>query len=101
MIIQIVPCSMIVLMMMMPRTALLAHNDDYPQCTMFHECSDDDDDAKAHLAGPDSPSLKEGGLRRVRVVQEGGSPSEKITNSNNNFTNDINNIFALTRPAIT
>ena len=92
---------MIVLMMMMPRTALLAHNDDYPHCTMFHECSDDDDDAKDHLAGPDSPSLKEGGLRRVRIVQEGGSPSEKIRISNNYFTNDINNIFALTRPAIT
>ena len=69
---------------------MLANHD--PHCTMFHECSDDDDDAKAHLAGPDSPSLKEGGLRRVRVVQEGGSTSEKIRISNNYFTNDINNI---------
>ena len=81
-------------MMMMPRTALLAHNDDYPHCTMFHECSDDGDDAKAHLAGPDSPSLKEGGLRRVRVVQEGGSTSEMIRNFNNNIINDINNMYA-------
>ena len=70
-------CSIIVLMMIMPRTILLAHlddhpdctmfhdctdddhakghnnarNDDYPDCTMFHECSDDDD-AKDRLAGP-------------------------------------------------
>ena len=107
-------CSIIVLMMVMPRTTLLTHlddhpdctmfhdctdddhakghNDDYSDCTMFHECSDDDDDAKDHLAGPDSPSLKEGGLCRVRIVQEGGSTSEKIRNSNNDITNDINNI---------
>ena len=107
-------CSIILLMMIMPRTTLLTHlddhpdctmfhdctdddhakghNDDYSDCTMFHECSDDDDDAKDHLAGPDSPSLKEGGLCRVRIVQEGGSTSEKIRNSNNDITNDINNI---------
>ena len=111
-------CSIILLMMIMPRTTLLTHlddhpdctmfhdctdddhakghnnarNDDYPDCTMFHECSDDDDNAKDHLAGPDSPSLKEGGLCRVRIVQEGGSTSEKIRNSNNDITNDINNI---------
>ena len=70
-------CSIILLVMMMPRTTLLTHlddhpdctmfhdctdddhakghnnasNDDYPDCTMFHECSDDDD-AKDRLAGP-------------------------------------------------
>ena len=114
-------CSIILLMMIMPRTTLLTHlddhpdctmfhdctdddhakghnnarNDDYPDCTMFHECSDDDDDdAKDHLAGPDSPSLKEGGLCRVRIVQEGGSTSEMIRNFNNNIINDINNLYA-------
>ena len=81
------------MMMMMPRPTLLARHDDYPDCSMFHDCSDDDD-AKDHLAGPDSPSLKEGGLCRVRIVQEGGSTSEMIRNFNNNIINDINNMYA-------